>query len=183
MHGRLIAEIQPTSKPGGENLMDQVHIRYVTTTKDEKCEKFRTDETEINLELREIESIDLLPLIWCQELKSLSLRNNKLTDIDLTPLSRCASLESIHLSNNHLAEIDLSPLTDCAKLEEVELQGNQFQSLDLSPLFHCPELKDLSFDDSTVLNANLLLRSIGSWPQVILNQFFKIQFIQMPSDE
>ncbi|MGY5852287.1 MAG: leucine-rich repeat domain-containing protein [Candidatus Thorarchaeota archaeon] len=163
--------------------MDHVHIRYVTTTNDEKHEKFRTDETEINLDLREIVSIDLLPLIWCQNLKSLSLRNNRIPEIDLTPLSRCISLESIHLSNNLLVEIDLSPLTDCTKLEEVELQGNQFQCIDLSPLFHCPELKDLTYDDSTVLNANLLLRSIGSWPQVILNQFFKIQFIQMPSED
>ena len=161
--------------------MDQVHIRYVTTTRDEKCQKFKTDETEINLDLREIVSIDLLPLIWCQKLKSLSLRNNRLTEIDLTPLSRCTSLESIHLSNNLLVEIDLSPLTDCTQLEEVELQGNQFQSIDISPLFHCPELKDLNFDDSTVLTANLLLRSIGSWPQVILNKFFKIRFEEKPT--
>lgn len=143
---------------------------------DERRMSFDVNETEINMDLRDIVAVDLLPLVFCRDLHYFSIRSNQLTRIDLTPLSNCKKLEGIRLSNNKLQEIDLNPLCDCPKLTEVTLQGNQIESLDISPLFHCPELKEFKIDGFTVPTANLLLRSVGSWPQVIIDMFFKIQW-------
>ena len=161
--------------------MDQVHIRYTTTAGIEKTERFRTDETEINLDLRDMASVDLLPLIWCQKLRCVSLRNNRLTEVNLLPLGRCVSFENLRLSNNLLEEIDLGPLSDCTHLQVVEMQGNQLKRVDISPLFHCPELCELNIDNSSTITADLLLRSVGSWPRIILDLFHKIQW-EMSND-
>ncbi|MHA2205642.1 MAG: leucine-rich repeat domain-containing protein [Candidatus Thorarchaeota archaeon] len=154
--------------------MDEIYIRYITTTGLERTAGFRTDVEEISLDLRDMESVDLLPLIWCVKMKTLNIRNNRLTTIDLTPLSRCVNLEALRLNNNLLSEINLTPLSDCPHMQEVDIRGNKIRSIDLSPLFHCTELIDLKLDDEISLTADLLLRSIGSWPDVLVNKFHKI---------
>ena len=154
--------------------MEEIYIRYITSTGLERTAGFRTDVEEINLDLRDIESVDLQPLIWCVKLKSLNIRNNRLTTIDLTPLVRSVNLEALRLNNNRLSEINLAPLSDCPHLQDVDIRGNKIKSLDLSPLFHCTELIDLKLDDEVSLTADLLLRSIGSWPDVLVNKFHKI---------
>ncbi len=156
--------------------MDEIHIWYWTVSGDERRMSFDVTETEINMDLRDISSVDLLPLVFCRDLRDLSIRNNQLTAIDLCPLSNCKKLEGIRLSNNKLVNIDLTPLSDCTKLAEVTLRGNPISTLDISPLFHCPELREFKMDDTVIPTASLLLRSVGSWPKVILDMFFKIQW-------
>ncbi|TXT53857.1 MAG: hypothetical protein BAJATHORv1_110049 [Candidatus Thorarchaeota archaeon] len=154
--------------------MADIFIRYETTTGMEKTAKFDTDETKINLDLRDISSIDLLPLVWCDKLEHLSLRNNRLTHISLTPLSKCRNLTCLALSNNKLEEIDFSPLTSCKKLEELFLKGNNLTRVDISPLFQCSNLQVFEIDESVSMTANMLLRTIGNWPSVLVQQYGKI---------
>ena len=154
--------------------MVQVFIWYVTSTGLEKSLEVEASETCVNLDLRDMASVDLLPLIWCANLQDLSIRNNKLTSVDLSPLGKCSELQSLRLGSNELVEIDLTPLEDCSKLAELSLQGNRLKRVDISPLFHCPQLKELKLDDSTTLTADLTLKSVGSWPEVLVERFHRI---------
>ncbi len=154
--------------------MDQVIIRFQTSTGLEQTRLISVDEQAINLEIQDIAEIDLLPLIWCKRLEKITLRNNLLSDIDLTPLSKCPSLEVVYLGHNRLSHIDLEPLSGCSHLREVDVAHNPLSSVDISPLFHCSELKDLMIDKDVTLTADLLLRSIGSWPDVLVDRFHKI---------
>ena len=154
--------------------MVQVFISYVTGTGLEKSLEVEASDTYVNLDLRDIASIDLLPLIWCTNLQDLSIRNNKLTYVDLSPLSKCTELQSLRLGNNELGEVDLTPLENCSKLAELALQGNRLKRVDISPLFHCPHLTELRLDDSTTLTADLTLKSVGSWPEVLVERFHRI---------
>ncbi len=156
-------------------VVSEIFIRYVTTNGLEKITRFKSDETGINLDLRNIAQVDLLPLIWCESLETLCLRNNSITEIDLSPLEKCGkNLKSIRLSHNRLQEIDLEPLGSCPNLEEVSLLDNRLKRVDLSPLFQCPKLKELDIDDVVGLTADLLLRSVGSWPEVLIEQYHRI---------
>lgn len=156
-------------------MVSEIFIRYLTTTGLEKVARFRTDESAINLDLRNIASVDLLPLIWCENLESLCIRNNSLTEIDLTPLEKCGkNLKAIRLSHNRLQEINLNPLSYCPKLQEVLLDNNRLKRIDLSPLFQCANLKQLNLDKEVALTADLLLRSVGSWPEVLLDRYHRI---------
>ncbi len=154
--------------------MVQVFIWYVTSTGLERSLEVEASETCVNLDLRDIASVDLLPLIWCTNLQDLSIRNNKLTSVDLFPLSKCPELQSLRLGNNELAEVDLTPLEDCSKLAELSLQGNRLKRVDISPLFHCQHLTELKLDESTTLTADLTLKSVGSWPEVLVERFHRI---------
>ena len=156
-------------------MTSEIFIRYVTTSGLEKTACFVTDETKINLDLRDISEIDLLPIIWCENLESLSLRSNSLTKIDLSPLENAGkNLRAIRLGHNRLQKIGLEPLSSCPNLEEVSLSENQLKRVDLSPLFHCPNLKELKLDQEVALTADLLLRSVGSWPEVLIERYHKI---------
>lgn len=154
--------------------MTEVFIRYTTTAGIERCNRYDAGETTINLDLKDIVSIDLLPLIWCQKLEYINLRHNQLSQVDLSPISKCKNLRGLRLSNNCLEELDLSPLGECEKLKELLLRNNPLTRVDLSPLFHCPELVELEIDDSVSLTADMLLRSFGSWPEVLLNRYHRI---------
>jgi hypothetical protein len=158
----------------GGLILDEVIVRYQTTTNTENTRIIPVDETGLNLDLRDIVEIDLLPLIWCTKLEKITIQHNHMKELDLTPLSRCINLEVLRLSDNQLVSIDLEPLSDCPHLRELDLSNNALRSIDLSPLFHCSELTELKFDDSAVLTADLLLRSIGSWPDVLVDKFHKI---------
>ncbi|TFG15480.1 hypothetical protein EU537_00235 [Candidatus Thorarchaeota archaeon] len=160
--------------------VDQVLVRYCTTTGIENTRRISINETTINLDLRDIKSIDLLPLIWCSKLRKLSLRCNQITDVNLSPLSKCKNLESLLLSNNLLEEIDFDPLSECPHLQEIDIRNNNIRSVDLSPLFHCSELTSLKMDEGTTLTADLLLRSIGTWPEVLIDKFHKILWKASP---
>jgi hypothetical protein len=157
-------------------MVDKIHIWHTNSAGDERSSPFDTAETEINLDLRDITSVDLLPLVFSRNLRYLNIRDNLLSQIDLTPLSHCKKLESLRLSNNRLVSLNLSPLAECPLLQEVVLQGNLLTRLDISPLFHCPDLREFKVDATTALTADLLLRSIGSWPQLILDLFHKIRW-------
>jgi len=153
----------------------EIFISYETTSGLEKTSRYDTDETTINLDLRNISEIDLLPIIWCENLESLSLRSNSLSEIDLSPLENAGKhLRAIRLSHNQLQEVGLEPLSSCPNLEEVSLSENQLKRVDLSPLFHCPNLKELKLDQEVALTADLLLRSVGSWPEVLIERYHKI---------
>ena len=153
----------------------EIHIRYVTTSGLERSVRYDTDETRINLDVRDIAEIDLLPLIWCEDLESISIRSNSLTEIDLTPLEKVGrNLKAIRLNHNRIQEIDLRPLSYCPSLEEFSISENSLKRIDLSPLFECPSLKELNIDDDVSLTANLLLRSVGSWPEVLIERYHKI---------
>ena len=158
----------------GGRLLEEVIIRFQTSNGLEKTQVIDTRETVLNLELRDIVEIDLLPLIWCSKLEKITLRHNQISEIDLTPLSKCINLEAIYLSHNNLSAIDLHPLNDSPHLREIDLRSNSLSSVDISPLFHCSELQDLLIDNEVTLTADLLLRSIGSWPDVLVDQFHKI---------
>jgi Leucine-rich repeat (LRR) protein len=119
-------------------------------------------------------TVDLLPLIWCQNLEDLSLRDNKLTEIDLSPLSKCPNLQGLRLNNNLLRTLDLSPLAECPMLEELVIQENRLKRIDVSPLFHCQALKELRHDTSVTILADLTLKSVGSWPEVLMERFHRI---------
>ncbi|UCE11476.1 MAG: leucine-rich repeat domain-containing protein [Candidatus Thorarchaeota archaeon] len=156
--------------------MDEIYIRYWTTTGRERIEPYMTNRTEISLEYRDIAAIDILPLVWCKGLRLLSLRGNHLANLDLMSLASCPNLEMLKLSYNKLQAIDLTPLGQCTNLKELSLERNRFTSLDLSPLFECPRLVDLGMDDSIELTADLMLRSVGNWPDVLVNRFYKIKW-------
>lgn len=156
-------------------MTSEIFIRYVTTSGLEKTARFSTDETIINLELRDMTEVDLLPLIWCENLESLYLQINSLKEVDLSPLEKAGkSLRILRLSHNRLSEIDLEPLSSCPNLEEVTLSENRLKRVDLSPLFHCPNLRELNLDPDVALNADLLLRSVGSWPEVLIERYHRI---------
>jgi Leucine-rich repeat (LRR) protein len=156
-------------------VVSEIFIRYVTTNGLEKTARFKSDETRFNLDLRNIAQVDLLPLIWCEKIETLCLRNNNLTEIDLSPLEKSGkNLKAVRLSHNRLQEIDLEPLSSCPNLEEVSLLDNRLKRVDLSPLFHCPNLKELKINDDVGLTADLLLRSVGSWPEVLIERYHRI---------
>ena len=156
-------------------MTSEIFIRYVTTSGIEKTARYSADEKTINLDLRDITEIDLLPIIWCESLESLCLRSNSLTEIDLSPLERVGkNLKAIRLGHNRLQEIDLEPLSSCPNLEEISLSENRLKRIDLSPLFHCPNLKELGLDEEVALTADLLLRSVGSWPEVLIERYHRI---------
>ena len=154
--------------------MEEVIIRYRTTTGLNQTRMIPVHETVLNLEIRNIVEIDLLPLIWCSKLEKITLRYNELTEVDLTPLSKCINLETLQLSHNKLTKIDLEPLSDCPHLREVDLVDNPLERIDISPLFHVSELNALNVDKGVTLTADLLLRSIGSWPDVLVDRFHEI---------
>ncbi len=161
-------------------MTSEVFIRYVTTTGLEKTAKFSSDTTTVNLELRDIVEVDLLPLLWCDKLQVLSLRNNSLNEVDLSALERCRRLRVLKLSNNRIQELDLEPLATCEELEEVCLENNRLKIVDLSPLFQCSRLQELKLDESVALTADLLLRSIGSWPEVLIERYHRILWKSQP---
>jgi hypothetical protein len=151
--------------------MVEVFIRYVTTTGLEKYEIFKASETNVNLDLRDIASVDLLPLIWCVDLEYLSLRYNSLSEVDLTSLAKCAHFKGLRLNRNRLQEIDLSPLSECRDLREITLIENKIKRLDVTPLFHCPWLREMELDRGVTLTADLMLRSIGNWPDILVERY------------
>lgn len=160
----------------------EIFIRYVTTNGIERSARFSSDETDINLDLRNIAHVDLLPLIWCETIETLCLRNNSITEIDLYPLAKSGkNLRAIRLGHNRLQEINLEPLSACPNLEEVSLVDNRLKRVDLSPLFHCPNLKELKLDNEVGLTADLLLRSVGSWPEVLIERYHRILWKSNPS--
>lgn len=154
--------------------MADMFIAYTTAAGIEKKAEFNTDERRINLDLRDIATIDLLPLVWAEDLETLCLRHNRITGLDLSPLSKCKQLEMLSLSDNLIKKIDLSPLSDCPNLAELALDMNPLESIDISPLFECPKLDELRVDDEVTLKADLFLRSIGDWPQVLVDLYPRI---------
>ncbi|MHA1963966.1 MAG: hypothetical protein ACXACG_09750 [Candidatus Thorarchaeota archaeon] len=163
-------------------MVSEIFIRYVTTNGLEKTARFSSDETGINLDLRNIAQVDLLPLVWCENIETLCLRNNSLTEIDLYPLEKSGkNLKAVRLSHNRLQDINLGPLSSCPNLEEVALLDNRLKRIDLSPLFHCSKLKELRIDDEVGLTADLLLRSVGSWPEVLIERYHRILWKANPS--
>jgi hypothetical protein len=64
----------------------------------------------------------------------------------------------------------------------VSLLENRLKRIDLSPLFHCPNLKELKIDDDVGLTADLLLRSVGSWPEVLIERYHRILWKANPSN-
>lgn len=163
-------------------MVSQIFIRYVTTNGLEKTARFKSDEAGINLDLRNIAEVDLLPLIWCENIETLCLRNNNLTEIDLSPLEKSGkNLKAVRLGHNRLQNINLEPLSCCPNLEEVSLLGNRLKRVDLSPLFHCPKLRELKIDDDVGLTADLLLRSVGSWPEVLIERYHRILWKSDPT--
>jgi Leucine-rich repeat (LRR) protein len=156
-------------------VVSEIFIRYETTTGLEKTARFRTDETTINLDLKDIVSVDLLPIIWCENLEYLCLRNNSLSEVDLSPLEKCGKkLKSVRLNHNRIQELDLDPLSSCPNLEELNLENNRLKRVDLSPLFQCANLNELAIDKDVGLTADLLLRSVGSWPEVLVERYHRI---------
>ena len=156
-------------------MASEIFIHYLTTTGLEKSAKFSIDETVINLDLRDMVSVDLLPLIWCENLEALHLRNNVLTEIDLSPLEKCGkNLKVINLSHNRIQDLNLEPLSSCPNLLEVKLNENRIKRIDLSPLFQCANLTELGIDEEVSLTADLLLRSVGSWPEVLVERYHRI---------
>jgi Leucine-rich repeat (LRR) protein len=156
-------------------VVSEIFIRYETTTGLEKTARFRTDETTINLDLKDIASVDLLPIIWCENLEYLCLRNNSLSEVDLSPLEKCGKkLKSVRLNHNRIQELDLDPLSSCPNLEELNLENNRLKRVDLSPLFQCANLNELAIDKDVGLTADLLLRSVGSWPEVLVERYHRI---------
>ena len=160
--------------------MAEIYVWYVNSTGQEKSVGVESSETCVNLDLRDMVSVDLLPLIWCRDLEDLSIRNNKLTEIDLSPLANCQNLQGLRINNNLLKKLDLTPLAECAMLEELAFQKNNLKRVDLSPLFHCQALKELKHDASVTLLADLTLKSVGSWPEVLMDRFHRILW-KMPS--
>ncbi|MHA2144321.1 MAG: hypothetical protein ACXAB0_02645 [Candidatus Thorarchaeota archaeon] len=78
--------------------------------------------------------------------------------------------------------MNLEPLSSCPNLEEFSISENRLKRVDLSPLFQCPNLKELNFDEDVSLTANLLLRSVGSWPEVLIERYHKILWKSETSD-
>lgn len=151
--------------------MVEVFIRYVTTTGLEKYEIFKASETNVTLDLRDIAAVDLLPLIWCIDLEYLSLRYNSLSEIDLTPLAKCSHLKGLRLNHNRLQDIDLTPIGECRDIREIALKENQIKRLEVTPLFNCPWLRELELDKGVSLTADLMLRSIGNWPDILVERY------------
>ncbi|MFO7836814.1 MAG: leucine-rich repeat domain-containing protein [Candidatus Thorarchaeota archaeon] len=149
-------------------------IAYTTAAGIERKAEFDTEEQIINLDLRDIATVDLLPLVWAEDLEVLCLRHNRIDELDLTPLSKCKNLEMLSLTDNCLKSINLSPLSDCPNLIELALNMNPLESIDISPLFECAKLDDLKVDDDVSLKADLFLRSIGNWPQVLIDLYPRI---------
>ncbi len=154
--------------------MADMFIAYTTAAGIEKKVQFDTEEQIINLDLRDVESIDLLPLVWAEDLEVLCLRHNRISELDLAPLSRCKKLEMLSLTDNRLKKIDLVPLSECPNLTELALDMNPLESIDISPLFECPKLDELKVDDDVSLKADLFLRSVGGWPQVLIDLYPQI---------
>ncbi len=161
--------------------MAEIYIPYKTATGLEKHLKVDPEETHINLDLRDVALVDLLPLAWCSKLEELNIRNNQLIEIDLSPLEKCSSLRALRLNNNLLENIDLTPLDNCSNLIELALHRKKITRLDISPLVQCHNLADLTLDDTTSLLADLTLKSVGSWPEVLVERFHRILW-KLPED-
>lgn len=157
--------------------MEEVYLRYTTSTGRELTRTFPVNSNTIHMDLVDIVDIDLYPLIWCTNLRYLTLRMNKLERVDLSPLSNCLELRGFKINYNSLQELDITPLGSCCKLQELSIHKNpNLTSLDLSPLFMCPDLEELEIDDSVTLTADLLLRSVGNWPDVLVKRFYRIKW-------
>ena len=72
---------------------------------------------------------------WLENLKWVTLENNKLTAIDKDQLP--ASLLDLNLAENEITSIDVSNLTH---LTTLDLQRNQLKTLDLANLTHLTTL-------------------------------------------
>jgi len=152
----------------------EVVIRYVTMSGLENRLHVAQDDTRLNLQLRDIREIDLWPLVRCPRLKSLWLQYNSLRSLNLEPLASCTELEQINLSHNRLQTIDLRPLASCPSLRELYLDHNELRKIDVSPLFECTDLQVFKWDDHVALTADIFLRSVGSWPEVLIQQYHRI---------
>lgn len=157
--------------------MDEVILRYTTSSGLEEAMRIETSETYLNLSLKDIVSIDLLPLVWCTDIQRVNLQYNKLTTIDLGPLAKCQALEELVLSHNSLSGIDLTPLAGLPHLREICLEKNKLRKIDVSPLFECPNLEVFKKDDFVSLTASIFLRSIGSWPEVLMDEYHRILWV------
>ena len=73
----------------------------------------RPIESLTNLDLHEnpLEDVDLMPLIGCNNLKSLAISTTDDT-IDITPLSNLTSLSTLQIIGDNLNEIDITPMID-----------------------------------------------------------------------
>jgi Leucine-rich repeat (LRR) protein len=132
-----------------------VKIQVETNTGFRKELEFGKRESEIILENRNIESIDLTPLSSCKKLVTLDLIGNSIEEIDLSPLSSCKKIQRLWLKDNELDEIDLTSLGACRELRELSITGNHLREIDLRPLQECTNLELLGLGDNQLKTIDL----------------------------
>ncbi len=117
--------------------------------------KYCQDIRSISLNVNDLEEVDLRPISFLKRLEGLHLRRNKLKGIDLRPLKNLIHLKFIDLSENNLKKIDLTPICLCPSLETINLSKNEIKAIDLSPLENCFKLKDLNLCYNSLSKINL----------------------------
>jgi len=90
-----------------------------------KGEQYSTDLTSLNLNSRDLQNEDIIPLSFMTNLKRLVLENNQISD--LAPLSELTELKYLYLGGNQIS--DLTPLSSLANLNELYLMNNQINDI------------------------------------------------------
>jgi Leucine-rich repeat (LRR) protein len=102
-----------------------------------------------------LREIDLSPLSYCPQLKSIILRENRLSKINVSPLRYCKNLEKLNLNNNLITEIDLSILKCLPSFKQLDLSNNKISNLDLSVLNQNESIETLLLKDNYLTNLNV----------------------------
>ncbi|MHA1481329.1 MAG: hypothetical protein ACTSQZ_07910 [Candidatus Thorarchaeota archaeon] len=87
-----------------------VSLQYYTRFGRQESIKVETGSTELDLSKRNMSSVDLSPLRYCQELQKLKLSNNELLFLDLSPTCACPAITQIDIEEAKFVELNVTPL-------------------------------------------------------------------------
>lgn len=135
--------------------MDAIALRCIDENNEVKIFEFHKESTGISLMHENLRSIDLRPIISCNNLETLDLGFNQFRSIDLYPIGSCRSLRALSLVRNSLQGIDLRPLESCSNLVGLDLSLCYLEKIDLTPLGSCKNLRLLALRQNQLRNIDL----------------------------
>ncbi len=141
------------------NPSSQILIKGITTNGKPIEFLFDTQEGNLNLEKKNLKSIDLSPLEGCDNIRVVNLQRNSLESIDLSPLQNKKELKDLLLAYNKLTTLDLSPIKTCDNLNALTLSRNELTTLDLNPIGNSENLRMLTLNKNnfTYLDVNAIM--------------------------
>ncbi|MGN0675427.1 MAG: leucine-rich repeat domain-containing protein [Oscillospiraceae bacterium] len=118
-------------------------------------EMFSINETELDLQNRELTNAQIANLKHMKKLKYLNISDNYITD--LSCLNGLTELESLHFSNNNVS--DISFMRSMTHLKKISAENNSIS--DISVLSDKTELEQVFFGDNYVTDISPLANSRG----------------------